>query len=110
MVYLHVGLLYLSAVWAMGGAGLIASERGPIWLWLLIGTAILGGVVWGLWRWQHPVFAKVIWGLHALRLPALIGGAFFPAAGTQIASSFYLTALFVVIANLAMLARAAWDL
>ncbi len=110
MVYLHVGLLYLFAVWAMGGAGLIAAERGPVWLWLIIGVGILTGVFWGLWSWQQPLFVKVIWGLHALRLPVLIEGAFFPAAGSQIPSSFYLTALVVVLGNLAMLARAAWDL
>ena len=44
------------------------------------------------------------------RVPALIGGAFFPAAGEAIPPSFYMFALVVVLANLWMLARAGWDL
>ena len=110
IVYLHVGLLYIFTVWVMGGAGLIPGERGPLWLWLVLGAAILAGVFCGLWSWRNPWFARVIWGLHALRLPALIQGAFFPLSDTQLATSFYLTALFIVMGNLAMLARAAWDL
>ncbi len=110
MVYLHVGLLYLFAVWVMGRAGLIPGERGPIWLWMMIGAAILAGVFWGLWSWQNRWFARLVWAAHALRLPALIEGAFFPAAASQVPSSFYLTAIVVVLGNLAMLARAAWDL
>ena len=110
IVYLHVGLLYIFTVWAMGRAGLIPGERGPLWLWLVLGAAILAGVFWGLWSWRNPWFARVIWGLHALRLPALIQGAFFPLSDTQLATSFYLTVLFIVMGNLGMLARAAWDL
>ena len=109
-VYLHVGLLYLFTVRAMGGAGLLPTERGPIWLWTLIGVAILAGVFWGLWSWQNPWFARAIWALHALRLPALIEGSFFRGAESQVPSSFYLTALIVVTGNLWMLARAGWDL
>ena len=109
-IYLHVGLLYLAAVWAMAGAGILPAERGPVWVWLAVGTGILAAVFWGLWRWQNPWFARVIWGLHALRLPALIEGAFFPAAGAQLPGAFYLTALAVVLLNLGVLARAAWDL
>lgn len=114
-VYLHVGLLYLAAVWAMGGAGLIPGERGPLALWMGLGVGILALVVWGLWSWQNPWFARGVWALHSLRLPALIEGAFFPvveggdlAAGVP--SHFYLTALAVVLVNLWMLARAGWDL
>ncbi len=114
-VYLHVGLLYLAAVWVMAGEGLIPGERGPVGLWMAMGVAVLAVVVWGLWSWQNVWFARVVWALHALRLPALIGGAFFPGgegtdAGTQIPSSFYLVALGVVLVNLWMLARAGWDL
>jgi hypothetical protein len=119
-VYLHVGILYLAAVWAMGGAGLIPGERGPLGLWMVLGALILAVVFWGLWSWRNPWFARIVWAVHALRLPALIQGAFFgPAAraaeeangpGAGIPSAFYLTALFVVLVNLWMLARAGWDL
>lgn len=110
MVYLHVGLLYLFAVWAMSGAGILQDDRGPLWLWLVFGVIILGVVFWGLWSWQNPWFARVIWALHALRLPALLEGAYFPSAEAQLPPSFYLTAMVVVLVNLWMLARAGWDL
>ncbi len=109
-VYLHVGILYLAAVWAMAATGALPEERGPVWFWILVGVAILAVVFWGLWSWQNAWFARVIWALHALRLPALIEGAFFPAEGAALAPSFYLTAIVVVVINLWMLARAAWDL
>lgn len=115
VVYLHVGLLYLAAVWAMGRAGLISGERGPLALWLALGVGILSLVVWGLWSWQNPWFARGVWALHSLRLPALIKGAYFPAVeggdlAVGVPSHFYLTALGVVLVNLWMLARAGWDL
>ncbi len=115
-VYLHVGLLYLAAVWVMAGLDMVPAERGPIWVWMLAGVGILAVVVWGLWSWQNVWFARAIWALHALRLPALIEGAFFrlgeagDAADPTIPSSFFLTALVVVLVNLWMLARAGWDL
>lgn len=109
-VYLHVGLLYEAAVWAMGQAGALPADRGPVWAWLIVGAGILAVVFWGLWSWQNRWFARIIWGLHALRLPALIEGAFLPASGARLPPSFYLTALAVVILNLAFLARAGWDL
>lgn len=105
-----MGLLYEAAVWAMGRAGALPAARGPVWVWLLVGAAILAVVFWGLWSWQNRWFARIIWGLHALRLPALVEGAFLPAAGSRLPPSFYLTALVVVVANLAFLARAGWDL
>jgi hypothetical protein len=109
-VYLHVGLLYLFSVWAMARAGILPEERGPVWLWLLFGVAILALVVWGLWSWRNVWFARGVWALHALRLPALIEGAFFPAPEASLPSSFYLAAIVVVGGNLWMLARAGWDL
>ena len=109
-VYLHVGLLYEFAVLVLWRAGLLPADRGPVWLWLAIGAAIVALVVWGLWRWQNVWFARVVWALHALRLPALIQGAFFPDAAAAIPPAFYLTALAVILANLWMLARAGWDL
>ena len=110
MVYLHFGLLYLFAAYAMGNAGGIPGDRGPLWLYMAVGVAILGGIFWGIWRWQNVWFVRAIWGLHALRLPVLIERAFFPLAETQLPTAFYLTALVVVMGNLGMLARAAWDL
>ena len=108
--YLHVGLLYEAAVWAMGQAGALPADRGPVWIWLLVGAGILAVVFWGLWSWQNRWFARIIWGLHALRLPALVEGAFLPGAASRLPPSFYLTALVVVVVNLAFLARAGWDL
>lgn len=126
-VYLHVGLLYEAAVWSMRGTGLLPAERGPVWLWLLAGAVFVAVVVWGLWSWRNAWFARAIWALHALRLPALVDGAFLgggfgagssgAGAGEAVGgavpglpSSFYLTALVVVLVNLAFLARAGWDL
>ena len=108
-VYLHVGLLYEAAVWVLWRAGQLPSARGPGWLWLLIGAAILSLVFWGLWRWQNVWFARAIWAVHGLRLPALISAAFLREPGV-LPPAFYLTSLVVVLINLWMLARAAWDL
>ena len=108
--YLHVGILYESAVVVMARQGLLPSTRGPAWVWLVVGAAIVAAVFWGLWHKQSIWLARIIWALHALRLPALISGAFFPAAGAAIPSSFYMVALAVVLLNLWMLARAGWDL
>jgi hypothetical protein len=109
-VYLHLGILYEGATFAMWRRGVFPTDRGPIWLWMVIGAAIVAVVFWGLWRWQNVWFARVVWAIGALRIPALIGAAFFPVAGQQAPPGFYLTALVVVIINLAFLARAAWDL
>lgn len=109
-MYLHVGILYEAAVWAFAQAGALPVGRGPVWLWLALGAAILAFVFWGLWSWQNAWFARIIWALHALRLPALMEGAFFPDSGAAVPPHFYLTALFIVLVNLAFLARAAWDL
>ncbi len=108
-VYLHVGLLYEASVFSLARAGLLPAERGPAWMWLAIGAAILAVVFWGLWSWQNAWFARAIFGLHALRLPALIDGAFLHEAGV-LPPSFYTIALVVVLINLWMLARAGWDL
>lgn len=127
-VYLHVGLLYEAAVWSMRGTGLLPTERGPLWVWLVAGALVVAVVVWGLWSWRNAWFARAVWALHALRLPALVDGAFLgggfgagassagaeepvAAAGASgLPSSFYLAALAVVLVNLAFLARAGWDL
>ena len=108
--YLHVGLLYEFAVVAIDRAGLRPTSRGPLSVWLIIGAAIVALIFWGLWFKQSVWLARIVWAAHAFRLPALIGGAFFPAAGSAIPPSFYLFALVVVVLNLWMLARAGWDL
>jgi len=107
--YLHVGLLYEVSVLVMARQGLLPPERGPVAVWLALGALIVAAVFWGLW-WKRSVWlARVLWAAQAFRLPALVGGAFFPEVGARIPSGFYLTALVVVVANLWMLARAGWD-
>ncbi len=108
--YLHVGLLYEFGVWVLWQRGLLPEGRGPAWLFLLLGAGILAFVFWGLWSWRNVWFARIIWALHALRIPALMEGAFLPDPGATLPSSLYLCALAVVLANLWMLARAGWDL
>lgn len=105
-----MGILYEAAVWTAHGAGLLPAGRGPVWIWLLAGAGIVAFVFWGLWSWQNAWFARIIWGLHALRVPALLEGAFLPSSTSEIPSDFYLTALVVVLVNLGFLARAGWDL
>ncbi|MFW6079875.1 MAG: hypothetical protein ACODAE_09650 [Gemmatimonadota bacterium] len=109
-VYLHVGLLYEFAVWAMWRAGAMPETRGPIALWLLVGAAIIAAIFAALWYWRNVWVARAVWALHALRLPALIGGAFFPAADAAVPPDFYLAAIPIVLVNLGFLARAGWDL
>lgn len=109
-VYLHVGLLYELGVWVLWQHGEVPSSRGPTWLFLLMGAAILAFVFWGLWSWQNRWFARIIWGLHALRIPALLEGAFLSEPDASLPPSLYLFALGVVLINLWMLARAGWDL
>ncbi|HEX6940517.1 MAG TPA: hypothetical protein VF158_13965 [Longimicrobiales bacterium] len=107
--YLHVGLLYEAAAYVMWRRGLLPEGRGPGWLWLIIGAAITAVIVWGLGRWRNVWFARAVWAIHALRLPAMIGGAFFPDPAASLPPGFYLTGLVVVVINLWMLSRAAWD-
>lgn len=109
-VYLHVGLLYEMAVVVLARQGLVSAARGPLWLWLLLGALIVGGVFWGLWFKESRWLARAVWALHSLRLPALLEGAFFPESGRSVPPEFYGTALVVVLVNLWMLARAGWDL
>lgn len=108
--YLHVGLLYEAAVLALWRADLVPGERGFVGLWLVLGAAITGLIVWGLWSWQNRWFARAVWAVHALRLPAVMAGAFVPDPAAALPPSLYLTALVVIVINLWMLARAGWDL
>jgi hypothetical protein len=109
-VYLHVALLYEFVVLVLWREGLLPSTRGDGPVWLAVGAGITAFVFWGLWRWQHPRFAQAIWVLHALRLPALIRGAFFADVATVVPPGLYRMAIPIVLVNLWMLARAGWDL
>lgn len=115
IAYLHVGILYEAAVYVFWRQGILPEARGPAELWLLLGAVLATLISFALWRYQHAWLAILIWALHSLRLPALIEGAFFNRAHTGIdiavvPPSFYLTALVIVIINLAFLARAGFDL
>jgi ABC-type thiamin/hydroxymethylpyrimidine transport system permease subunit len=108
--YLHTAILYMAAAYVMWRQGLLPTRFGPPWIWLAFAIVVASAVVYGLLRWQRPWFARTIWALHALRLPALVHGAFFAGAAGRVVPSFYLTAIVVVMINLWMLARAGWDL
>ncbi|NIP82401.1 MAG: hypothetical protein GWM90_25520 [Gemmatimonadetes bacterium] len=110
-VYLHVAILYEAAAYAMAQNGVLPTGgMGPPELWLVLGAVVGLAVFWALLHWKNAWFARAIWALHALRLPALISGAFLRGTDGQIHHSFYLTAIVVVVINLAFLARAGWDL
>ncbi|MFL5576761.1 MAG: hypothetical protein ACJ79S_12410 [Gemmatimonadaceae bacterium] len=110
-VYLHVAILYEAAAYAMWRAARLPHTRmGPPWLWLILGAVVAGLVFVGLLRWQNARFARAIWLLHGLRLPALVHGAFLADAPAAMPPAFYLAGLVAVMINLWMLARAAWDL
>jgi hypothetical protein len=110
-VYLHVAILYEAAAYAMWRAHMLPSTRlGPAWLWLILGGVVAFAIFLALLRWQNVTFARVIWALHALRLPALVKGAFITTVQSPMPRAFYITAIVVVTINLWMLARAAWDL
>jgi hypothetical protein len=109
-VYLHVAILYEAAAYAMWRHGLLPVGRGPAWLWLIGGAIVAGAIFYGLLRWQNVIFARVIWVIHSMRLPSLISSAFIVTVEGGLTRGFYVTALVVVVINLWMLARAAWDL
>ena len=109
-VYLHVAILYEAAAYVMFREGLLPTRFGPPVMWLGFAALIAAAVFLGLLKWQNVWFARSIWLLHSLRLPALIQGAFFADAQTKAPPGFYITAIVVVMINLWMLARAGWDL
>ncbi|MEX0912019.1 MAG: hypothetical protein WD737_12905 [Gemmatimonadota bacterium] len=110
-VYLHVGLLYEFAVYAMWREGLIGDVPGHPALWFIVGAVVVAVVFWGLWYRQSRWFARVVWAIHGLRLPTLMNGAFFRPPGEGVLPQhFYLIAILVIVVNLWMLARAGWDL
>ena len=108
-VYLHVAILYEMVVYVAWGHALVPTRYGPPLMWLIIGAVVGGAVFVGLLRWQNVWLARVVWFIHALRLPEFIERAFFPAEA-PLPPRFYLTAIVVVLINLWMLARAGWDL
>jgi hypothetical protein len=108
--YLHVGVLYEAAAFVMAQRGLLPTRFGPPAIWLLAGTIVVGVVFWLLYFRRSVWTARIVWAFHGLRLPALIGGAFFPLPDSRFPPGFYLTALVVVVINLVFLARAGWDL
>ena len=110
--YLHVTVLYEAAAYALYRRGLLPDTRaGPPEMWLVLGAVVGLTIAALLYRWHNPWLARAIWLLHGLRLPTLIDGAFLPGhAPSSIAPSFYVTAIVIVVINLWMLARAAWDL
>ena len=109
-VYLHVAVLYEAAAWAMMRRDMLPTHRGPPWIWMVAGAVVAVLVFVGLYRWQNAWFARAVWAIHGLRIPALVSGAFFAEPTARMPSAFYLTALVVVVINLWMLARAGWDL
>jgi hypothetical protein len=109
IVYLHVGILYEAGIVALWRAGLMP-ERGPVGLWLLFGALIVGGVTWALWRFRSPWLPRIVWALHALRLPAVLANAFGLNAAITLPAGLWQFALVVVLVNLTFLARAGWDL
>jgi hypothetical protein len=110
-VYLHVAILYEAAAFVMMKTGALPTGGlGPPWVWLVAGAVVALAIFLGLLYWQNRWLARVVWGIHALRIPTLIEGAFMRGTDGAIHHTFYLTALVVVVINLAFLARAGWDL
>ena len=109
-VYLHVAVLYEAAAYVMLEQGLLPDRFGSPWLWMSAGAVVAGLVFYGLYSWQNVWFARIVWGVHGLRLPALVRGAFFAGSAARMPPAFYICAIVVVMINLWMLARAAWDL
>ncbi|HUF28642.1 MAG TPA: hypothetical protein VMM18_16805 [Gemmatimonadaceae bacterium] len=108
-VYLHVAVLYEAAAFVMWGEGLIPSRFGPPVLWLLIGGLVGVGIFVALLRWHNPWLARGVWAINMFRLPPMIRSAWF-AEEAAAPSTFYITAIVVILINMWMLARAGWDL
>ena len=109
-VYLHVAVLYEVAAYVTWRSGLLPERFGSPVIWLVAGSVVAGAIFAGLYWWQNKWLARAVWLVHGLRLPALVEGAFLRGDEGRIAPSFYLVAIIVVLVNMWMLARAAWDL
>ena len=109
-VYLHLGVLYESAVFVMARRGMLGNRLGTPGFWLVAGALVVAVVFWALWSRGSVWTARVIWLFGLFRLPTLIASAFFPLPGARVSTTFFLVALVVVLVNLWMLARAGWDL
>jgi hypothetical protein len=109
-VYLHVALIYESTVFVLWRRGMLPPGRGSGPMWLLVGALITGLIFWGLWYKRSIWLARIVWALHALRLPAILQGAFFAAPDATLPPVLWRFALVVVLLNLWALARAGWDL
>lgn len=108
-VYLHVTVLYEAAALVMVRHDILPTRFGPPVIWLVIGLAVGLAIFWGLLHWQNVWLARVVWLLNAYRTVPLIRSAFVPTEHPALDRGFYLTALVVVVINMWMLARAAWD-
>ncbi len=111
-VYLHVAMLIDLGVYVMWRAGHVGNTPlGPAWLWIFLLVPLIVGLVFlGLYWWQNPWLARVVWVLQWGRLSSLIRSAFVVEVGAPMPPAFYTLAILLVTANLWMLARAAWDL
>jgi len=109
-VYLHVTVLYEAAAIVMYRAGVLPVRFGPPELWLGLGLLVGLAIFWGLLSWQNVWLARLVWLANAYRPVPLIRSAFVPSEHPHLDPSFYLVALVVVVVNMWMLARAAWDL
>jgi hypothetical protein len=77
---------------------------------MAIGGAVAGSIFAGLYWWQNVWLARAVWLIQAGRLSWAMNGAFFPGADARFDPALYQFALLVILVNLGMLARAAWDL
>lgn len=109
IVYLHYALLYWVGAYVLIEHGLVPASRGPTWVWLGAGAVVGVAIAAALWWWRNAWFARAVWVVVALRLPALVEGAFLEPSG-GVPPTLYLVAGIVVVINLGFLARAAWDL
>ncbi len=107
--YLLVGVVYEAAVFVAWRQGFAPVDRGPVWLWLIVGAVMLGLIVWGLWSWRNVWLPRVLWAFNAARLPFLIGSAYVPTIERQFTPDYYQLQTVLVLINLWMLARAGWD-
>ncbi len=96
-------------VYVIGQQGLLPTRFGPPAMWLAIGATVAFAIFAGLYWWRNAWLARIVWFIHAGRLPWAMGGAFFGGEG-GLPTTLYGFAMIVILINLWMLARAGWDL